>query len=118
MISHGFPFQPTVAVEGGHLSWSLAQRLGPSPQPKLQRNPVQEQDAAPVVPHTVGGKKNKKPRRWWAQRVSKPKQEAAKDANEEELQDNDLQKNNTVKRHRKQRKRPATARSNLAEANQ
>ncbi|XP_053096884.1 uncharacterized protein si:zfos-905g2.1 [Pangasianodon hypophthalmus] len=100
--------EPMVAVRGGQLSWSLAQRLGPSPQTKPLRNSARGQDAAHVLPHSVGGKRNRRRRRR-AQRASEPKQEAARDAEEEDPRDNDMQKSSRAKRRRKQRKRLAAA---------
>ncbi|KAF4078432.1 hypothetical protein AMELA_G00199050 [Ameiurus melas] len=107
--------EPTMAVGDSQLSWSLVQRLGPSPQTEHLRNPAGGRDLANVLPHHIGGKRNKR-RRLRAQRASEPKQEAARDAKEEDPRDNDTQKNDGAKRPRKQRKRPAAARSEPKEA--
>ncbi|XP_047016555.1 uncharacterized protein si:zfos-905g2.1 [Ictalurus punctatus] len=107
--------ETTVAVGDCQLSWSLVQRLGPSPQTEHLGNPVGGWDSANVLPHNVGGKRNQR-RRQRAQRVSEPKQEAARDAKEEDPRDNNMQKNDRAKRQRKHRKRPAAARSEPEEA--
>lgn len=104
-----------MAVGDCQLSWSLVQRLGPSPQTEHLGNPVGGWDSANVLPHNVGGKRNQR-RRQRAQRVSEPKQEAARDAKEEDPRDNNMQKNDRAKRQRKHRKRPAAARSEPEEA--
>ncbi|KAF7696343.1 uncharacterized protein si:zfos-905g2.1 [Silurus meridionalis] len=91
-----------VAAGGDQLSWSLAQRLGPSPQTKAQKNRTWTQDAAAVVPQSVSGKRSKRRRRR-AQRVNR--ETKVEDAGAP--RDNEKKK----KRLRKPRKRHAEDRA-------
>lgn len=98
-------FQVPVAVGCDQLSWSLTQRLGPSPPTHHLGNPARHQT---VLPLKTGGKKRKRRTRR-ALRAAEMQQEAARDVKLEDPRDNSVQKKSGTKRRRKRKRRPAAA---------